>query len=72
MDCPKSDLHQFSFEQYFNTYWSSREEGKCLDLLSNSLTQFSKECMEVSQDNMHVDVGSYRVKQTFFLGQAGN
>ena len=72
VDCPKSDLNQFSFEQYFNTYWSSREEGKGLDLLSNSLTQFSKKCMEVSQDNLHVDIGSYRVKQTFFLGQAGN
>ena len=58
MDCPKSDLHEFSFEQYFNTYWSSREEGNCLDLLSNSLNQFSKECMEVSQDNLYVDIGS--------------
>ena len=43
-----------------------------LIFLTNSLNQFSKECMEVSQDNLHVDVGSYRVKQTFFLGQAGN
>ena len=62
---PKSDQHQFSPN---NSSRSSRVKvmritklsikGRILDLKPNSLSYSSKKCMEISLENLYVDLGA--------------
>ena len=62
---PNGDQRQFSPN---NIHTSPREKvmrikkmitkKKCLDLLSNSLNTFFKKCIEISLENLYVDIGA--------------
>ena len=61
----KSDQHQFS-PNNINTSSSKRlwewlnwlPKGECFDLKPNSLNYYEKKCMEISLENLHVDLGA--------------
>ena len=59
-----NNIHTLSRDKLWELIiWSP--QGKCFDLLSNSLNSFFKEMLEISLENLYVDTGAWRVNESW-------
>ena len=68
-------LLKFSVYSQVERWWELRKwslKEICLDLLTNSLKQFFKKCMETSLENLYVDIGAWRVNALTIFAMLGS
>ena len=68
-------LVKFSVYSQVERWWELRTGSLtkiCFDLLTNSLKQFFKKCMEASLENLCIDLGAWRVNALTIFAMLGS